>query len=59
MVLRAIGIGQRWQLNYWDSLIIAAAERTGCTTVYSENLSDGQRYGLVTVRNPFSRQSSE
>ena len=59
MVLRAVGIGQRWQLNYWDSLIIAAAERTGCTTVYSEDLCDGQSYGLVTVRNPFCKQSSE
>lgn len=53
IVLRAILIKQRWQLNYWDSLIIAAAERSGCTTVYSEDFSDGQGFGAVIVRNPF------
>jgi len=53
MVLRAVGIEQRWQLSYWDSLIIAAAERAGCATVYSEDFSDGRRYGVVVARNPF------
>jgi predicted nucleic acid-binding protein len=53
MVLRAIAIKQRWQLNYWDSLIIAAAEHTKCTTVYSEDFSDGRRFGAIVIRNPF------
>jgi predicted nucleic acid-binding protein len=53
MVLRAIAIKQRWQLNYWDSLIIAAAERTKCATVYSEDFSDGQRFGAIAIHNPF------
>ena len=53
MVLRAVGIEQRWQLSYWDCLIIAAAERAGCATVYSEDFSDGRRYGVVVARNPF------
>jgi predicted nucleic acid-binding protein len=53
MVLRAIAIKQRWQLNYWDSLIIAAAERTKCATVCSEDFSDGQRFGAIVIRNPF------
>jgi predicted nucleic acid-binding protein len=30
-----------------------AAERLGATTLYSEDLSDGQTYGRVTVVNPF------
>ena len=33
---------------------LAAAERAGCTRVYSEDLSDGQDYDGVTVLNPFS-----
>jgi predicted nucleic acid-binding protein len=53
MVLRAIVIKQRWQLNYWDSLIIAAAERTKCSMVCSEDFSDGQRFGTIVIRNPF------
>ena len=54
IVLRAIEIQETCQLSYWDSLIIAAAEFASCDTVWSEDLSDGQSYGSVTVRNPFA-----
>jgi len=54
LVDRAIEIHDSLQLSYWDSLIIAAAERTGCATVLSEDMSDNQTYGSVTVRNPFA-----
>jgi predicted nucleic acid-binding protein len=53
LVMRAIDHQVRWQLSYWDALIIAAAERAGCGTLYSEDLSDGQSYCPVTVRNPY------
>ena len=54
LVLRAIEMQEEFQLSYWDSLIIAAAEFASCDTVWSEDLNDGQRYGSVTVRNPFA-----
>ena len=54
LVLRAIEIQDDHQLSYWDSLIIAAAEFSSCETVWSEDLNDGQKYGSVTVRNPFA-----
>ena len=54
LVFRALDIQQEFQLSYWDALIIAAAESAGCATVWSEDLSDGQKYGDVTVRNPFA-----
>jgi predicted nucleic acid-binding protein len=53
LVVRAIGIKERWQLSYWDALILAAAERAECKEVCSEDLSHGQVYGSVAVRNPF------
>lgn len=53
MVLRAIEIKERWELHYRDGLIIAAAERAECGTLYSEDLSAGATYGAVTVCNPF------
>jgi predicted nucleic acid-binding protein len=31
----------------------AAAERLGATIPYTEDLSQGQRYGTVLVQNPF------
>jgi predicted nucleic acid-binding protein len=53
IVLRAVSIKQLWHLNYWDSLIIAAAERSRCAIIYSEDFSDGQHLGPITVQNPF------
>ena len=56
LVMRAIQIKADCQLSYWDALIIAAAEAASCETVWSEDLSDGQVYGEVTVRNPFAKE---
>jgi predicted nucleic acid-binding protein len=53
LVLRAIELGQRWKLNHWDAMIVAAAERGNCAFVLSEDMSDGLSIGGVTVRNPF------
>ena len=53
LIQRAIALSQRYQISYWDGAIIAAAERLSAKTLYSEDLSDGQRYGSVTAVNPF------
>ena len=44
---------ERFGLNYWDCLILAAAKLSGCDAVYSEDMSDGQDYDGVRVINPF------
>ena len=52
-ILEALDIEARYQVSFWDALVIQAAH-AGCTEIlYSEDLSDGQRYGGVTVKNPF------
>lgn len=53
MVQAAITVHQRYQLRYWDSLIVATANHCGCTEIISEDLNDGQDYSGSTVRNPF------
>lgn len=53
LVLAGIDHSQRYKISYWDGAIIAAAERLGAKTVYSEDLSHGQTYGSVKVVNPF------
>lgn len=53
LVIEAARLRQRWQISYWDAAIIAAANKMGCHTVYSEDLNTGQDYGGVTVVNPF------
>jgi len=44
---------ERFAISYWDGAILAAAAALGAHTVYSEDLNDGQLYGLVRVVNPF------
>jgi predicted nucleic acid-binding protein len=45
---------KRWDVGYWDAMILAAAERAACPILYSEDLSNGQVYGSVRVINPFA-----
>lgn len=53
LVSEGIAISQRFETSYWDGAIIAAAHAAGTSTLVSEDLSDGQTYGEVTVENPF------
>lgn len=53
-------LAEQHQLHIYDALIVAAAALAACTTLYSEDLQDGQRFeNSVTVRNPFLRQPPE
>lgn len=47
------------QLNFWDALIVAAAEQAGCRWLLSEDFHDGRRFGAVNVVNPFGRAPAE
>ena len=52
-VLLAIDFEQRYQLSFWDAMIVQAANRAGLPLLYSEDLNHDQRYGTVRVENPF------
>lgn len=50
----AIEIAGRTAYQFYDALIIASALEAGCTTLFSEDLHDGQQIdGRLTIRNPF------
>jgi len=53
LVTLGIAASERFQISYWDGAIVAAAEVLGASILYTEDLSHGQRYGSVTVVNPF------
>ena len=53
LVERAIETLRRYGISYWDALIIAAAERSGCKKLLTEDLNPGQRYHGIVVVNPF------
>ena len=53
-ILEAASIQQRYGISFWDAMIVNSAGKTGCSILWTEDLNDGQAYGSVTVRNPFS-----
>jgi predicted nucleic acid-binding protein len=51
-ILEALDIEKRYGISFWDALVIQAAEASGATVLYTEDLSDGQMYRGVRVVNP-------
>jgi predicted nucleic acid-binding protein len=52
MILDAIDLQQGEGFSFWDCLIIAAAERGRCGTLFSEDFSSGRIVGKITIINP-------
>lgn len=44
---------EKYKIHYWDSALLAQAERFGAQIFYTEDLNHGQLYGSVRVINPF------
>jgi predicted nucleic acid-binding protein len=49
----ALRLAARFQLAWYDSLIVAAAMEAQCNVLYSEDLQNGQWFGDARVQNPF------
>jgi predicted nucleic acid-binding protein len=52
-LLDAIRFQERYQLSFWDAMIIASSIELGCDILWSEDLNPGQFYDRVKVINPF------
>ena len=54
LTLHALDIKTRYQLGWYDSLIVTAALETGCQFLYSEDMHDGLVIeNSLTIKNPF------
>jgi predicted nucleic acid-binding protein len=51
---RGLDLAERFQLNVYDGMIVAAALLAGCTTLYSEDMHDGLVIDRLTIRNPYA-----
>lgn len=52
---RALEIRDSCGTQFYDSLMLAAAESAGCGEILTEDLNDGQMYGTIKAVNPFKR----
>lgn len=50
----ALEIAGRTSYTFYDSLILAAANRGGCAILYSEDLQSNQQVENVRIVNPFA-----
>lgn len=53
-ILGAIDIQMRYQISFWDALIVRSAAQVGCDRIWSEDLNPGQLYEGIRVSNPFA-----
>ena len=53
IILNAAFFQRRYQIDFWNGQIVAAAHRFGAETLLTEYLNHGQTYGRVRCENPF------
>jgi predicted nucleic acid-binding protein len=54
-VERCLLLKEKYGYSWWDSLILASALENNCTTVYSEDMRNGQLIeDVLLIKNPFA-----
>jgi predicted nucleic acid-binding protein len=53
-LVAAATLAEEHHIHFWDALIIRSAQVAGANTLWSEDLSAGQDFDGVVVRNPFA-----
>lgn len=56
ITLKAIDIQEKYELSFWDSLIIQAAIQGKTYLLFSEDLPDGQVIESIKIVNPFKQE---
>ena len=57
LFFEAAYVCERWQLSFWDGMIIAAAKQANAEIVWSEDLQAGQDFDGVMAVNPLTGAS--
>jgi predicted nucleic acid-binding protein len=53
-VIETIRISRRYQISFWDAMIVRGAATLEAQVIWSEDLNPGQAYEGIAVRNPFT-----
>jgi predicted nucleic acid-binding protein len=46
-------IQDRFQISWWDALVVSAAQLADCRYLLTEDLQENQEFGSLRVTNPF------
>lgn len=55
LLIASIELHRKAQLSFWDASVVQAAIEADCSCLYTEDLSDGQRFGNLVIKNPFKK----
>ena len=55
-LLAASRLHRQHKISWWDALILQSALELGSSILWSEDFTHGQRFGTITVQNPFKKQ---
>ena len=55
-IRRAMHVKEEYGIQFYDALIVATADKLGCTEIVSEDLNDEQVYCGMAVVNPFKKR---
>lgn len=53
LYVEAFRLTSRYNLSWYDSLVVAAAIEGAAQLLYSEDLQHGQEFGNLSIENPF------
>jgi predicted nucleic acid-binding protein len=59
LIRRAWHWADKAGVSYWDGLIVASAEAAGCAYLLSEDFQSGQKFGQVTIVDPFREDAAK
>jgi len=54
LMRRARDVERRYQLGWWDAMVVAAALLQDCLILLSDELPDGAVFGQLAVRSPYT-----
>jgi predicted nucleic acid-binding protein len=53
---RGVELARDHELAFYDALIVAAALDANCRVLVSEDMQDGQKFGALSIENPFKHR---
>ena len=54
LVRHALEVKEEYGIQYFDALIVSAAEKLGCHEIVTEDLNPNQLYRGMAIVNPFA-----
>lgn len=59
LLFDAFDLAERYRLQFWDAVIVSVCDAHGVSTLFTEDMQDGQRIGGLKIVNPFNPANAD